>query len=67
MMINLDGEYGGDAPMHFENLHQHIEFYANTDEIKESAIIGENEIEEREAGIELVKEFEKIKDEDSEE
>ncbi|MBU5585337.1 diacylglycerol kinase, partial [Enterococcus sp. S181_ASV_20] len=25
MMINLDGEYGGDAPMRFENLHQHID------------------------------------------
>ncbi len=26
LMINLDGEYGGDAPMRFENLHNHIEF-----------------------------------------
>lgn len=25
MMINLDGEYGGDAPMTFKNMHQHIE------------------------------------------
>lgn len=64
MMINLDGEYGGDAPMRFENLHQHIEFFANTDEINNDAILGEDQ-QEREAGIELVKEFEKIKDEDS--
>ena len=33
MKINLDGEYGGDSPMHFVNLRQHIEMYANVDEI----------------------------------
>lgn len=33
MMINLDGEYGGDAPVTFINLHQHIEMFANVDEI----------------------------------
>ena len=33
MMINLDGEYGGDAPVTFTNLHQHIEMFANVDEI----------------------------------
>ena len=65
MMINLDGEYGGDAPMRFENLHQHIEFYANTDEINDDAILGQDD-QKREAGIELVKEYEKIQDEDSE-
>lgn len=27
--VNLDGEYGGDAPMTFENLKQHIEFVAD--------------------------------------
>ena len=64
-MINLDGEYGGDAPMRFENLHQHIEFYANTDEIDDAAILGPDN-EKREAGIELVKEYEKIQDEDTE-
>lgn len=31
--VNLDGEYGGDAPMTFENLKQHIEFVANIDEM----------------------------------
>ncbi len=30
LMINLDGEYGGDAPVHFENLTHHIEVVANT-------------------------------------
>src|SRR5699024_7531952 len=33
MMINLDGEYGGEAPVTFINLHQHIEMFANVDEI----------------------------------
>ncbi|GAP00590.1 diacylglycerol kinase family lipid kinase [Fructobacillus ficulneus] len=27
--VNIDGEYGGDAPMTFENLKQHIEFVAD--------------------------------------
>lgn len=30
LMINLDGEYGGDAPVHFETVKQHIEVIANT-------------------------------------
>lgn len=30
IMINLDGEYGGDAPVRFENLNHHIEVVANT-------------------------------------
>ncbi|WP_034549566.1 diacylglycerol kinase [Carnobacterium funditum] len=33
MMINLDGEYGGDAPVTFINLYQHIEIIANSDDI----------------------------------
>ncbi|MDO1605209.1 diacylglycerol kinase [Lactobacillus sp. YT155] len=36
LMINLDGEYGGDAPMEFDNLQQHIDIYANTSELKDS-------------------------------
>ena len=27
MMINIDGEYGGDAPMKFKNLKRHIEIF----------------------------------------
>lgn len=38
VMINLDGEYGGDAPMHFRNLKQHLEVVANLDEIPDDAI-----------------------------
>lgn len=29
LMVNLDGEYGGDAPVRFENLNHHIEVIAN--------------------------------------
>jgi diacylglycerol kinase (ATP) len=38
MMINLDGEYGGDAPMKFHDLKQHLEVIANLDEIPDDAI-----------------------------
>ena len=43
LMINLDGEYGGDAPMTFTNLHQHIEMYASLDDIPDDAVVGEEE------------------------
>ncbi|GKQ43126.1 diacylglycerol kinase [Companilactobacillus sp. RD055328] len=36
LMINLDGEYGGDAPITFTNLQRHIDIFANTDELKNS-------------------------------
>ena len=39
MMINLDGEYGGDAPIVLENLKNHITFFANTDEISDDALM----------------------------
>lgn len=38
LMINIDGEYGGDAPMKFKNLKQHIEIFANIKEIPQNAI-----------------------------
>lgn len=39
-MLNLDGEYGGDTPVELEVLHNHLEFFANIDEINENAING---------------------------
>ncbi|WP_124976431.1 diacylglycerol kinase [Ligilactobacillus salitolerans] len=42
MMINIDGEYGGDAPMTFVDHKQHIEICANLDQIPDSAITAEN-------------------------
>lgn len=38
IMINLDGEYGGDAPITLENFKQHITFFANTDDIADDAM-----------------------------
>lgn len=67
MMINLDGEYGGDAPMEFTNLHQHIEMYANTDAIPSNAIMGsmlEDFDEYSETSKEFVKEVERLTEED---
>ncbi|MFD2304890.1 diacylglycerol kinase [Enterococcus termitis] len=75
MMINLDGEYGGDAPMEFTNLHQHIEMFANADAIPSNAIMGsvlseyEDEADQEEeqyhaASKEFVKEVERLTEED---
>ncbi|WP_311408106.1 diacylglycerol kinase [Liquorilactobacillus uvarum] len=46
MMINIDGEYGGDAPMIFRNLKQHIQMFANTEEIPKGAITSSNKTPE---------------------
>ncbi|GFH41355.1 diacylglycerol kinase [Pseudolactococcus insecticola] len=43
MMINLDGEYGGDAPIVLQNLKNHIEMFANLDEINDENYIGDEE------------------------
>lgn len=62
LMINLDGEYGGDAPMKFENLHNHIEFYANLDQISDEAVVGERSYDE--LSKDFIKEVEKLSDQD---
>ncbi|CAK8053679.1 diacylglycerol kinase family lipid kinase [Eupransor demetentiae] len=57
LKVNLDGEYGGDAPMTFDNLKQHIRFVANrsamtpgsTDEAKREFV---KQVEELEAKVE---------------
>ncbi|HIW88261.1 diacylglycerol kinase [Ligilactobacillus pabuli] len=61
MMINVDGEYGGDAPMTFIDHKQHIEMCANTDEIPDSAITAETALE-RDVRDRFVHEMEKIPD-----
>lgn len=38
LMLNIDGEYGGDAPVSLFNLANHIEFFADTDEVSDHAI-----------------------------
>lgn len=44
LMINLDGEYGGDAPMTFDNLHHHLRVIANLDEIPDDALADERDM-----------------------
>lgn len=62
MMINVDGEYGGDAPMTFKNHRQHLEIFANTDEIPDEAITGteEEETSAREHFVEGVSHLEDV-------
>lgn len=38
LMLNIDGEYGGDAPVSLFNLANHIEFFADTDKVSDHAI-----------------------------
>lgn len=67
LMINLDGEYGGDTPMTFTNLHQHIEMFANLDAIPNEAVIGyEDEEESHYDAVTkgFIKEVEKLSQED---
>ncbi|KAA8446849.1 diacylglycerol kinase [Weissella paramesenteroides] len=39
IMINLDGEYGGDAPVTFINHKQHIKIVANVDDISPDTLV----------------------------
>lgn len=48
MMLNLDGEYGGDAPVELINLANHIEFFADTDKVADEAITLDTEDMSRE-------------------
>ncbi|HIZ95273.1 diacylglycerol kinase [Ligilactobacillus pobuzihii] len=61
MMINVDGEYGGDAPMTFIDHKQHIEMCANTDQIPDSAITAENALAQ-DARDRFVHEMEQLPD-----
>lgn len=66
MMINIDGEYGGDAPMTFRNLKQHLEIFVNTDKIPNDAITNreeENEKDARELFVKGVEDYSKDKNE----
>lgn len=40
MEINLDGEYGGNAPMAFQNLQRHIKVFADLDRMSPKALTG---------------------------
>lgn len=64
MMINLDGEYGGDAPMKFHDLKQHLEVVANLDEIPDDAITESEDFKRVEK--DFVKGVDEIKGQDKE-
>ena len=64
LMINLDGEYGGDAPMQFHNLKQHLEVVANLDEIPDDAITESEDFKRVEK--DFVKGVDEIKDQEKE-
>lgn len=42
-LINLDGEFGGQAPVEFDDLKNHIEVFVNLDEINSENYIGDEE------------------------
>ncbi|MDR2833186.1 MAG: diacylglycerol kinase [Streptococcaceae bacterium] len=60
LMINLDGDYGGDAPIVLKTLPQHIKFYANLDDISDDAVLGydvkDDELDE--AAVRFVTQYE---------
>lgn len=62
MMINLDGEYGGDAPVAFINLRQHIEMIANTEAIPKAVEKRDQYAENVEEAF--IKEIEELTNED---
>ena len=64
MMINIDGEYGGDAPMVFHDLKQHIEMFANTDQLPDGAISSEQTPAEQTASQHFVEEVEDLTGQD---
>lgn len=63
LMINLDGEYGGDAPVELINLANHIEFFADTDQVADEAItIDTEELRLEEMAQNLAKEISHLED-----
>ncbi|HEL2401760.1 diacylglycerol kinase family lipid kinase [Streptococcus suis] len=48
LLLNLDGEFGGDAPVELYNLQNHIEFFADTDLVSDEAITLDTEQVDRE-------------------
>ena len=60
MMINLDGEYGGDAPMKFVNLKQHLDVIANLSEIPDKAIVSDEDKKVQEAEENFMREVDEM-------
>ncbi|MDR2661135.1 MAG: diacylglycerol kinase family lipid kinase [Lactobacillaceae bacterium] len=66
MKVNLDGEYGGDAPISFTNLKQHIEFVSPKTKIlaRFKKNLSVEEMIAEKAGKEIKKEIKNIENED---
>lgn len=63
LMINLDGEYGGDAPVEFTNLRQHIEMIANVEEIPNAVDTKDAYVDDVEE--QFIREIDELTDEDT--
>ncbi|SFH69278.1 diacylglycerol kinase [Pisciglobus halotolerans] len=63
LMINLDGEYGGDAPVEFTNLRQHIEMIANVEEIPNAVDTKDVYVDDVEE--QFIREIDELTDEDT--
>lgn len=51
-LVNLDGEYGGPAPVKFENIMRAVEIFANLDEVADQNYIGSELEDEHDATLE---------------
>jgi len=60
LMINLDGEYGGDAPASFVNVQRHIDFVADTNKMKDKIDSPKSEKKE-ELTSKIIKQVEDLK------
>jgi diacylglycerol kinase (ATP) len=60
MKVNVDGEYGGDAPMQLTNLQQHIEFIANKADLPDGAMSTRKDEERRELEQKFIEQVEEL-------
>lgn len=64
MLINLDGEYGGEVPVKFDDLKGHIQMFVNLDEINdENYVGGEDLLAYEEAARKFVDEANRVQNE----
>lgn len=65
LMVNLDGEYGGDAPAVFTNIQRHIEFVADKGENKNRISSDEEDEKKYEITSELMKQMKRMEKDDN--
>ena len=64
LTINLDGEYGGEAPMTFKNLKQYIEIFANVKDIPQNALTRQDDERDEDVREHLVKGIQNLSQKD---